>query len=366
MNPFRYTGPVASAEVIDRRQELDQLMSTAESANNSRLLAPREFGKTSLLKKLIEEAAGQGWATVYVDFFGVMSLADVAERVESAYRGQLTGDLAAWFETARRRFSAIRLGGGPLPASVDVDSRPGEKPLIERLDAPKGILEKRGLRTLVVFDEFQDVLEARQDADEVIRSAIQHHGEAASYIFAGSELGVMRELFASRRRAFYRQASRIDLTPLDESDLGEYILDRFRAGGKSIGADALAALLDRSEGHPRAAMLLAHELWELSSAGEPADLATYFEAEGAALENAASDLRAIWRGMVRSDRELLTKIARGEAPYSRTEGATGNPGGAVTAAITRLEDAGEILEGPDGYRIVDPFFGELIRRDWAT
>lgn len=364
MNPFRYSGPVASTEVINRRAELDALLTTAESANNSRLLAPREFGKTSLLQKLIEEAAGQGWATVYVDFFGVMSLADVADRVESAYRKQLTGELGAWFETVRRRFPSIRLGGGPVPASVDVDARPGEKPLIERLDAPLQILEKRGVRTLVVFDEFQDVLEARQDADEVIRSVIQHHGEAASYVFAGSELGVMRELFASRRRAFYRQAGRIDLEPLGESDLGEYILDRFSAGGKSIDAEALGALLDRCSGHPRCAMLLAHELWERTPGDVPADLDVFDEAERFALENVSSDLRSIWRGMTRSDRELLTKLSRGEAPYSRGEAVTKKPGGAVKAAIIRLEDAGEIVSGAAGYRIVDPFLAELIRRDW--
>ena len=171
-------------------------------------------------------------------------------------------------------------------------------------------------------------------------------------------------LFA--RRAFYRQASRVDLQPLDESDLGEYILDRFKTGGKAIGPDALGALLDRSEGHPRAAMLLSHELWGRSHGPDPADLTTYYEAERAALEKAASDLRAIWRGLARSDRELLTKLAHGATPYSRTEGGNAKPGGVVKAAITRLEDAGEIIERSDVYRIVDPFFGELIRRDWAT
>ena len=48
---------------------------------------------------------------------------------------------------------------------------------------------------------------------------------------------------------------------------------------------------------------------------------------------------------------------------SRVEGAS-KPGGTVKAAITRLQDAGEIIEQADAHRIVDPFFGELILRDW--
>lgn len=48
---------------------------------------------------------------------------------------------------------------------------------------------------MVVFDEFQGVLSAQANADEVIRSEIQHHDDAASYIFAGSEVGMMDTLF---------------------------------------------------------------------------------------------------------------------------------------------------------------------------
>ena len=366
MNPFRYSGPVTASEVIDREEEIERLMSTAESANNSRVVAPREYGKTSLLNKLRERAAGEGWATVSVDFFGVTNLADVALRVESAYQQQLTGDLARWFEAARKRFPRLRIGGGPVPASVDVDVSPAEGGLIDRLNTPQGVLRSHGLRTLVVFDEFQDVLEAGDDADKVIRSAIQHHGEAASYVFAGSELGLMRELFGDRRRAFYRQADRVELAPLDPLPLGNYVSERFRVGGKSISAQALGALLDRARGHPRAAMLLAHELWDLADSGSEADVSVYFAAESTALEKASADLRALWRGLNSSDRDVLTKLARGEGPYARSDDEPRVSGGTVKGALRRLEDAGELIERSGSFVIVDPLLAELIRRGWAS
>jgi AAA+ ATPase superfamily predicted ATPase len=366
VNPFRYSGPVDASEVIDRAGELERLRRTADSANNTRLLAPREYGKTSLLRRLLRDAAADGWATVYVDFFGVLTLADVATRIEAAYGSQLEGELAVWFASVRRRFARVRVGGGPVPGSVDVEVAPHEQGLRERLDTPLRILERRGLRTLVVFDEWQDVLEAREDADEVIRSAIQHHGEAASYVFAGSEVGVMRRLFADRRRAFYRQAGRIDLAPLDDADLGEYIASRFRATGRALDADALGALLDRARGHPRCAMLLAHELWELAGAAGTADLEAYDTAEREALEKAATDLRSLWRGRTRAEREILTALARGEAPYSRRRASGGSRGGAVKHALERLADEGELVADGGSYSIVDPMFAELVRRDWRV
>lgn len=366
MNPFRYSGPVSASEVIDREDILKRLSDTAESANNSRLLAPREYGKTSLLNKLRDGFGKEGWSTVYVDFFGVRSLQDVAQRVEDAYQAQLRGDLAAWFEGIRRRFSRVVLGGGEVPISVEVDVSPAERGLIERLDTPLRILESHGVRTLVVFDEFQDVLEAREDADEVIRSSIQHHGEAASYVFAGSELGLMTEMFTDRRRAFYRQADRVDLLPLDPGDLGEYIRSRFKSGKKRIGADALGALLDRAEGHPRTAMLLAHELWDRAEPEVETDLATYDQAEVTAMEKASSDLRAIWRGTTASERDVLTRLARGSGPYSKGADGQKQSGGAVAGAVNRLLDAGEITDLGGTYRIVDPLLAELIRRNWSV
>jgi hypothetical protein len=87
----------------------------------------------------------------------------------------------------------LRADGGPIPASAEVAVGPaGEGSLLERLDIPRRLHAKHGTRSLVVFDEFQDVLPARGQIDAAIRSVIQHHGDAASYVFSGSHPGMMR------------------------------------------------------------------------------------------------------------------------------------------------------------------------------
>lgn len=365
VNPFRYSGPVPPEEAIDRDAEVARMLDTADSANNTRLLAPREYGKTSLLRRVLAEADAQGWATVYVDFFGVLTLADIARRIEAAYAEQLHGDLARWFAGARKRLPRVRLGGGPLPASADLELDPqAEDPLVKRLEMPRRILEKSGRRTLVVFDEFQAVLTARSDCDEVIRSAIQHHGDAASYIFAGSEVGMMRELFASRHRAFYRQAGHVDLRPLEPDDVADYISSRFAQTGRSVSSDSLTALLDLCQGHPRASMLLAHGLWEHTPPQGEADLQAFETAEREALDTAAIDLRALWRGLTRTEQGLATALARGEAPFSRTRSDAGNRGDGARKALESLIDAGEVVRVDQQHRLVDPFFAELLRRNW--
>jgi hypothetical protein len=236
-------------ELIDRDAEAAILLERASEGNNSRLVAPRRFGKTSLLRRALHDVQREGWAAVYVDFFGVLTLIDIAQRIERAYAEQLSGRLASWFSGVRRMLRpTVRAGGGPVPGAVEVavDAQ-AEPPLLERLALPRRLHERHGQRTLVVFDEFQDVLAAQDRADAIIRSEIQHHGDAAGYIFSGSHLGTMSELFVDPRRAFYGQAGPLELPPLRADEVAEYIAERFERSSRVVG-DALDPLLARAEG----------------------------------------------------------------------------------------------------------------------
>ena len=93
LNPFRYSGPVGSRDLIGRDLETEQLQRTAEEGNNSRLVAPRRYGKTSLLGRVLEDADMRGYRHVYVDFLGVSTAQEAARRIEEAYRKSLNSAL---------------------------------------------------------------------------------------------------------------------------------------------------------------------------------------------------------------------------------------------------------------------------------
>ncbi len=365
VNPFRYSEPVPVEDLIDRDAEADELLRRADEGNNSRLVAPRRFGKTSLLRRVIHDADQAGWATVYVDFFGVLTLADIAQRIERAYADQLRGRLASWFAGARRLLRpTFRAGGGPLPAGVEiaVDAQ-SEPPLLDRLALPRRLHERHGTRTLVVFDEFQDVLSATDRVDAVIRSEIQHHGDAASYVFAGSHVGMMRELFADRRRAFYGQAAPVALPPLPPDDVATYIATRFEQTGRDIG-HVLEPLLALAQGHPQRTMLLAHAVWELTPSRGRASEETWQAAYQSAMTQVRDELRAIWTALPTSHRRVLTTVAENTNPlYATGRGHGGSRGGAVRSAIGVLGDRGEITPEPSartGYRLADPLLAAWI------
>lgn len=359
-NPFQVTKPVSPGDVIDRSAETERLVALAYEGNNARLVAPRRFGKTSLLLRVQAQLEEEAWAPVYVDLLGIATADDFSARIERAYTQQLKGAIAKWWAGVRRSLKpSVSAGGGPVPGSISLDlSGQSKEALAERLDLPLKVREKTGKRVHVVFDEFQELDQLpHKNMDQIVRSVIQHHGDAASYIFAGSELHMMEMMFADSKRAFYGQTQKVGLQPLGNEPLGEYIAGRFEATRKSLTPDALGALLDLVLGHPQRAMVAAHALWEVTVS--EADLGEWETARVLAMDGAEDELRTLWMGCEPPEREVLVRLASGLAAFSRAAG--GSRGGNTVRAVEALSARGVIAEDDQGRHIVDPFFAEWIR-----
>ena len=365
-NPFQVSKPVESSEVIDREVEARQLLDLASEGNNARLVAPRRYGKTSLIRHVQQQLDIDEWIIVYVDLLGIISVDDFTSRIERAYTKQLKGPVGQWFAGVRRQLRPMfTAGGGPVPVSLSFDlSGATKEALADRLDLPLRIFEKDGRRIHVVLDEFQELDKIPQrNVDQIVRSVIQHHGNAASYVFAGSELHMMEMMFSDRSRAFYGQTKRVALHPLSDSALADYVVERFKATGKDLTPDALSALLSLVVGHPQRAMLAAHTLWNVTDA--VADLGEWDAARQLVMDEVDDELGATWERLELPEREVLVRLATGMTAFSRGTG--GTRGGNIARAIEALEAWGVITDEASGVRrVVDPLFAEWMRNQRAT
>lgn len=365
LNPFVYDDPLAPDELVDRESETAQLLQLADGGHNTRLQAPRRYGKTTVLGRVCLEAERVGMHTVYVDFYRAVTLAEVARRVEDAYLRNLAGSARRAVAAVTRRWRGKVLAApGGIGAEVEPVDRDGQQRLADVLDLPKRIFARSGRRTLVVFDEFQDLLQIDANVDGLLRSKIQFHREQASYIFAGSEPGMMSALFGDRARPLFGQARPIQLERLADADLIEYVGARFERAARDPH-DALDALLDVVRGHPQRAMLCAHHLFEQTPRGGVADLETFDRALGAVDRETKEVFEKLWDDLAAkpSQRKVLAALANSaETLYNRrTLDAFGLKKGTAEAAVRALIGRGEVQRTAKGFLIVDPLLERWLQ-----
>jgi hypothetical protein len=363
VNPFVYSHPLVPEDVIDRDDESEALLRNAVGGHYVRLYAPRKYGKTSLLKRALRDGEErEGLIPVHVDLYRVSSLADVTVRFERAYAQHLKGAVRRRVEEFLQRTGiGLSLGAYGISAKLRLSPRTDPLPALHALlDLPTRLEASGGYRAFIALDEFQDV-DKVPDLDGLIRSHIQHHGEVASYVFAGSEPGLMKQLFENRDRPLYGSAVPVRLARLADDDIAGYVVDRFRSSGRGVG-EALNPLLESAQGHPQRAMLLAHRLWEQVARGADATLDDWTAAHGAALDELEAEFDAQWRGYDTTEQKTMRAlVAAGGSPYKadvlrRLDLTTDG----VKSALPRLEATAEIERVDRKRLVVDPLFGEWI------
>jgi len=363
VNPFIYSHPLPPEDIINRDEETQELLRNVVGGHFVRLFAPRKYGKTSLLRRALRDGQEQeSLIPVLVDLYRVSSIADVTVRFERAYSKHLKGPLRAKVENFLQKTGiGLSLGAYGISAKLRLDPKVDPLPALHALlDLPLRLEESGGYRAFVALDEFQDI-DKVPDLDGLIRSHIQYQGEVASYVFAGSEPALMKQLFENKDRPLYGSAVPMRLQRLANEDIAAYVAERFSQTGRSVG-DALNPLLDSAKGHPQRTMLLAHRFWREVPKGETATLDHWRAAHAAALADLNPEFDALWRGFDTSQQKTMRAVIAGEgSPYKadvrRRLELTKDM---VRKALPRLSATAEI-ESVDGkHVVVDPLFAEWI------
>jgi uncharacterized protein len=365
VNPFVYSHPLGPGEIIDRDGETRELLANAVGGHFTRLYAPRKYGKTSLLQRALADGEREeGLIPVLVDLYRVVSLADVTVRLERAYARHLKGAVRARVDQFLQRTGiGLSLGVTGISARIQLDPRADPLPALHALlDLPQRLEASGGYRALIAFDEFQDI-DKIPGLDGLIRSHIQFHGDVASYVFAGSEPGLMKQLFEDRDRPLYGSAVPMRLGRLAPEDVGAYVAERFEETGRDVG-DALGPLLREAAGHPQRAMLLAHRLWAVVEPGVSATVDDWHAAFEEALAELEAEFDAEWRHLDTSQQKTLRSIVEGGgSPYRGDVLARlALTKDMVRKALPRLTASALIERTGDRHEIVDPLFAAWIRR----
>lgn len=362
VSPFEFQRPLQPSDLAGRDSEVDQVARSAAEGRALTVVAPRRYGKTSVLLAAGERLHDLGHTVVHVDLYAVASLGELVLRLERGWARTRSAARKAVQRVLDAADVGVSLSGPGFSATLA--RRPATDPLpaLHALLALPERVGRRDGRVVLVLDEFQSV-GAIRGAEGVLRSYAQHHHGVASYLFAGSEPALVDAAFDQPDRPFYGQALRLRLERPARGALATAVERGFAATGKDAG-EALGPLLDLADRHPQRTMLLAHLLWEATPDSGTADLVRWGDALDAARGQVDGEVQALYDRASPNQRKLLRLLAARRAPY---EGAglrlVAMDSGSVAKTLAQLDRDGfvERVDG-GGHRIIDPLLGDWIRR----
>ena len=366
-NPFLVSGYHSPEYFCDRKTETAELVSAIHNDRNVTLVAPRRMGKSGLIKNMFNRLSAEGeYKCAYVDVFGTQSLADFVR----AFASGVFASFETSFDKVVRMASTFLKGFRPTVTvdafgsqtySFDVSVASAESTLSGMFD----YIESRKFRTVVAFDEFQQVAGYPESGVEaMLRSRIQFL-TGHQFVFAGSRQHVMSEMFVSAKRPFYHSTQMMPIGPIDPNAYFEFAACHFAKAGVKLDRNVFSYAYDRFDGVTWYVQAVMNRLYELG-VKRPTS-ANVNEVVKGLVDGNAYEYETILGGCPDGAARLLKAIAAEGCVAEITGGEFIARHGlkaasSVKAALKTLSDLDLVYRTDSGYIVYDRMFGIWLSR----
>ena len=90
-NPFVYGETVSGENFCNRTQEIKELVADIKNCQNVIIFSPRRYGKTSLIKQVLQKVKAKGILTFYVDLYPAINKRKFIELYAGAISSGIPG-----------------------------------------------------------------------------------------------------------------------------------------------------------------------------------------------------------------------------------------------------------------------------------
>ena len=266
MNPFSYGGVVSGSYFFNRTNEIGKLKTDLKNNNNVILYAPRKYGKTSLVTKVLDELETENYNTIYLDFFNVIDknkfIEIYAKKLLQKRKLSIEAIIKSFAKFVKNITPSVKFDNLGNPSfELNINKSDTNRSFEEIINLP----EKWGNandKWIVVFDEFQEINKLNGDNfEKELRSLIQFH-QNVTYLFLGSKTHLLLNMFLDKNRAFYNIGKFMKLEKISDSEYRKFIISNFQKFGISILESQINYMLEVTEGIPFYVQFLSSELWQ--------------------------------------------------------------------------------------------------------
>ncbi len=339
MNPFTPTFGRVPFALAGRNELIDDVMyglanQPGDPNRATIFIGPRGSGKTVLLSTIAQNAAEQGWISVYaVAAEGMFDkvLRELRQRTEHILEKASDYDI-----------TSVQVGS----ISVGREMHRAEEPIWFQVKRLVEELNRRNIPVLFTVDEI----------DPGCKDLIEFIAEYQTYVMEEKDVALLMaglpskvsDLLLDEHVSFIRRSFQRTLGPIDDADVREALRTTIEAGGKSIDEDALEIAVEATGGFAFAIQLVGYGLWRCAGQRERI---TMVDAERA-IKNLTHDMEHMvviptLREISPREIDFLHAMAQDEGPSSMGEIAHRMSIGMSNASNLRrrLIDRG-IISGP--------------------
>ena len=326
---FIYNRYVTGKHNIGRKSEGMILQNLLGNGENVVIYEPPKTGKMSLIQQTFYNMriSGSAFSVAEFSLLGVRSaeafmlrMGDTVLRTVCATPDEYADAVSTYLGGTHFVFDRQLFAAEDKVLSLSWDA--GEADLEAILSLPKRIAAANEKRFYILISEFQDLglFDAGEDIcrklDAMLRACSPEEKRLCSFIFTGSQVNAMKEIF-EHKGIFFRSAEHLAVGPVDTKEIIDYVVRGFLVSGKVIERDLLLGVCK----------LFRQNIWYINHFSAICDSlskgfiteATLMEALDMLLSIHQPRFVAVMEGLTTFQSNLLRAILEGHLKFSSAE-----------------------------------------------
>lgn len=263
MNPFLLNTYLSPEYFCDREVEIKTLIDNIQNQSDTAFFAQRRIGKTALIQQLFYFLRKKKTNCLYLDIYATQNLQEFTNQLANCIYSVFPPNKSI----GKKFLEAIKLlrpvisfndGTGSPQLSLDItQAKQFEKTIAQLLH----FLDSQQVKTIIAFDEFQQILNYPEKNIEALLRTIIHELKNINFIFCGSNQKMMHTIFNSAKRPFYASTKNINLQKINPIIYGEFISSHFEKNKFFINNEVLDLILELTCNHTYYTQRFCHELY---------------------------------------------------------------------------------------------------------
>jgi hypothetical protein len=367
MNPFSYGKIVRDQQFYDREEPFSTILSTISGGNNVVLYAPRRYGKSSLVMKVMQELERKGTPCVYLDLMRACSADDfirlyarnIYKRQASLFEKGLQ-QVMEWMKRLRPQVTLDDQGKPELVLDFSPNQLTSEM-ISNVFDLPERLSARQG-HMVIILDEFQEIAAFSDQfpLERIFRSCMQQHRQV-TYLFLGSKTHLLQQMFSKQSRPFYQSAKTLSLGKPPFGESIAFVNKRFSDAGITLSKASAERIVQEAANIPYYIQFLASELFQ-QMVDKSKKVLSEEDVQVACrnISSLKSDLYEEHFGSLSMNQRKIIHALAAEGVLRFTEAYRLRyhlpVSSSINSAVKQLLEQGHIEKQEHGYEVADPFF----------